>query len=131
MSNNLPMSEDNFNERRLAPRFQPQRTMHIDLNSLGADEIYQQLTCLDLSETGLKLSCPVRRKLPFRDNSLIEVRLPVPTEEDEYITFLARIQRQQEHDDQRLLALRIVQIGVRDKEILRHMIHSRTGFVSH
>lgn len=131
MNSNLSTSEENFNERRLAPRFQPQKTMNIDLNSVGADEIYQQFTCIDLSETGLKLSCPVSRKLPFRDNSLIEVRLPVPTEEDERITFLARLQRQQEHDDHRLLALRIVQIGVRDKEILRHMIHSRTGFIRH
>ena len=128
MASNQSSSEENFNERRIFPRFYPQKTVQVDLNSLGADEVYQQLTCLDLSETGLKLSCVATRKLPFRDNSLIEVRLPT---EDEHITFLARIQREQKLNDQRLLALRIVQIGVRDKELLRHLIHSRSVFVSH
>lgn len=130
MTNNVSASEENFNERRICPRFYPQKPVQVDLNSLGADEIYSQLTCLDISETGMKLSCPASRKLPFLDNSLIEVRLPVPAEA-EHITFLARIQREQEHDEQRLLALRIVQMGVRDKELLRHLIHSRSIFVSH
>ncbi len=131
MATSVSPSEDNFNERRIFPRFYPQKLVQVNLNSLGADEIYGQLTCLDLSETGVKLSYPASRKLPFRDNSLIEVCLPVPDEQDEHITFLSRIQRQQELNDQRLLALRIVQIGVRDKELLRHMIHSRAVFVSH
>lgn len=130
MTSNLPVSAENFNERRIFPRFYPQKPVQVTLNSLGADEAYRQLTCLDLSETGLKLSYPARRKLPFRDNSLIEVRLPVPAE-NQHITFLARLQREQELDDQHLLALRIVQIGVRDKELLRHLIHSRAVFVSH
>ena len=130
MSNNLSANEENFNERRISPRFSPQQPVHITLNSLGADEVYDQLTCLDLSETGLKLSYPVRRKLPFRDNSLLEVRLLVPAD-NEHITFLTRIQRVQESDDQRMYALRIVQISVRDKELLRHLLHSHSVFVSH
>ena len=130
MTNNTPANEESFNERRIFPRFYPQNTVQVTLNSLGADEVYDQITCLDLSETGLKLSCPVRRKLPFRDNSLLEVCLPVPAE-NEHITFLTRIQRVQETDKQRMYALRIVQIGVRDKELLRHLLHSRSIFVSH
>ena len=130
MSNNLSANEENFNERRIFPRFSPQQPVQITLNSLGADEVYDQLTCLDLSETGLKLSYPVQRKLPFRDNSLLEVRLLVPAD-NEHITFLTRIQRVQESDDQRMYALRIVQIGVRDKELLRHLLHSHSVFVSH
>ncbi len=130
MGGGLSANEENFNERRIFPRFSPQRPVQVTLNSLGADEVYGQLTCLDISETGLKLSCPAHRRLPFRDNSLLEVRLPVPNE-NKHITFLTRIQRMQELDEQRLYALRIVQIGVRDRELLRHLLHSRAVFVSH
>ena len=128
MTNDVSTNEDNFNERRIFPRFYPQQRVQVALNSLGADEVYSQLTCLDISEAGVQISCPRHRQLPFRDNSLIEVRLPA---DDEHITFLARLQRVREDDEQQLLALRIVQIGVRDKELLRHLLHSRTVFVNH
>lgn len=125
MASNLPSVEENFNERRIFPRFYPAEALQVELNSLGASEIYHQLVCLDISETGLKIRCPLNKKLPFIDTSLIEVRLAVPSE-SEQIAMLGRIQRVQEQGAYRLLALRIVQIGIRDKEILRHLVNTRT-----
>ena len=122
MTGNLTPTEDNFHERRIYPRIYPRETLTVNLNSLGADEVYHQFICLDISESGLKIRCAANYKLPFGESSLIEVRLQPPIEQQP-ISFLTRIQRVQDGDDHRLLALRIVQIGVRDKEILRHMIH--------
>lgn len=129
MADETTSTDEGFNERRIFPRFYPTNTLRVDLNSLGVDETFSNLDCLDVSETGMKVKCRASRKLPFIDSSLIEVRMELP-EETENISFLAKLQRTQKKSDDRLLALRIVQIGVRDKEVLRHMIYSHVGKTS-
>lgn len=123
MPEETPPADEGFNERRIFPRFYPANALQVNLNSLGVDETFSNLDCLDISETGMKIKCRASRKLPFIDSSLIEVRMGLP-EETEDISFLAKLQRAQKKSDSHLLALRIVQIGVRDKEVLRHMIYS-------
>ena len=119
--NNLPFADEQ-NERRICPRFSPSTPLRVNLNSMGAEESFGY-DLVDISESGIRVKCRADYKRPFVSSSLIEAHVEIP-EDNEEVSFLTKLQRDKEQADSRFLALRIVQIAVRDREVLRRMIDS-------
>ena len=110
-------------ERRLRPRYKPQKQLAASLNSLGVQDISFRMQCMDISENALKLRySPKITRLPFNKSSLLEVNL-TGDEVGETISFLARKHRS--HEGKRFIVVRIVQISVHDREILHQYLYSR------
>ena len=119
--NNLPFADEQH-ERRICPRYSPSTALQVNLNSMGAEESFLY-DLVDISESGIRVKCRAEDKRPFVSSSLIEAHVEMPADNDK-VSFLTKIQRDKEQADSRFLALRIVQIAVRDREVLRRMIDS-------
>ena len=119
--NSLPFADEQH-ERRICPRYSPSALLQVNLNSMGAEESFLY-DLVDISESGIRVKCRVTDKRPFVSSSLIEAHIEMPADNDK-VSFLTKIQRDKEQADSRFLALRIVQIAVRDREVLRRMIDS-------
>ena len=117
--NNLPFANEQH-ERRICPRYRPPTPLAVNLNSMGADETFLY-DLVDISESGIRVKCHAEDKRPFVGSSLIEAHVEMP---EDKVSFLTKLQRNKEQADSRFLALRIVQITVRDREVLRRIIDS-------
>lgn len=95
---NKPVKEDGHNKR---PKRISVNTPHYLHSKTIGTSISYPMQILDVSENGMKLRCSTEQKLPFMQNTLIEVSLPIKLGEglpEQVIQYLAKVVRLTDDD---------------------------------